>query len=258
MGTAFLAIERHTGRKVCIKQLHAGVNVDSMRQECEALARLDHPNIVRFLGTITQDDIPSLVIEYIEGTSLEEHVQRSGALPERVAIEIMAQVFDALAYAHARAVIHRDLKPENVLVVWENGAPLVRVVDFGISLVDSLDAHGHVTGSGVVIGTPAYMAPEQVQAEQSSAAVDVYAAGVMLARLITSRQPFSGSIMQIFARKAFAQPDGLDLSTGPAPLPSDALCKLIGACTRTDPSRRPAAAEVLAELRHQMNAVPVS
>lgn len=251
MGTIFLARDRHSGRRVCIKQLNAETDGEALRQECEALARLDHPNIVRQFDTFIRNGVPSLVIEYVEGITLESHVQTQGALPEKTAVEIMVQVLGALCYAHEHSVVHRDLKPENVLVEWKDGAPRVRVLDFGIALVDDLDAQGNVTGEAVPIGTPMYMAPEQIEGERLSAAVDVYASGLMLARLTTGRQPFSAmSPMHLLAQKLSGHPeDGLDFSMGPAPLPSRAINKLIGACTRRAPACRPTGAEALAEFQ---------
>jgi serine/threonine-protein kinase len=170
----------------------------------------------------------------------------------------MIQVLGALDYAHGREVIHRDLKPENALLENRGDTPRVRLLDFGIAIVDRLDANHALTATGSYIGTPMYMAPEQLQGEQPSAAVDVYASGLVLGTLITGRPPFGGALRQLMAQKLSPQlAEGLVLSARTAPVPSPAVCAFIAACTRQDPLRRPTAAEALAELQRLLSLTPI-
>jgi serine/threonine protein kinase len=179
MGQALLARDRSSDVDVCIKRLHAGVEVGALRQELDALRRLDHPGIVRLLDAFVDGGQDHLVMEYVGGDGLDRYLAARGPLPEPAALDLAHQMLDAVVYAHGRGVVHRDLKPWNVLLAWRGERVLARVLDFGIALVDDVDAHGNITGEGNVIGSPVYMAPEQVRGEIIGPAADVYAVGLL-------------------------------------------------------------------------------
>ena len=193
-GAVFAAEEIASGRAVALKALR----VD--RDDADARARFEreaaaanatfHPGIVPILATGTlADGRPYLVLPLLEGRSLREELDARGPLPERDAWEIVRQVADALGAAHRKGVVHRDIKPENVFL--EHGAVTgVRVLDFGIAKRIEDAELTRLTGTGALLGTPAYMAPEQWWAAPVDGRTDQYALGGMLFELLTGRPPF--------------------------------------------------------------------
>ncbi len=195
MGAVFRAEDLMDQRPVAIKILLKGAQDEQARQrferESQILASIDHPGIVSILrhGYATHRRIPWLAMELLEGETLRHLIQRSGPMdPSRVA-SILSSAADALEAAHAQGVIHRDLKPDNIFLP-ESG-PSVKLLDFGLSL--SLSAK-KLTATGTVIGTPRYMAPEQIaSAHKSGAAADIYALGVVIYECLTGESPFTAS-----------------------------------------------------------------
>jgi serine/threonine protein kinase len=247
MGEAHLAIDHATGKVVCVKVLLPTVNTSALLQECRALAKLDHPHIVRLVNFDTAGAAPYLVLDFVEGVNLADYLRHQGALTEPVAVAIGAALFDALAYAHEREVLHCDLKPGNVLLE-HNGAELLpRVVDFGLAVVDRRDDQGVITAQGRCAGTLVYMAPEQFDGAQLSGACDVYAVGQILWECLTGRAAFSGPLSVVAAAKA-AQTEGLQVQSALWWV-SSSLERLIAACTQRDPGRRPTARQALETLR---------
>jgi serine/threonine protein kinase len=165
MGTVLRGRDPRDGRDVAIKLLFAaqGAREEQRRRfarEAEALSRLRHPGIVGVLGAGEEQGAPFLVMEHVAGGTLEERLARQGPLRPGEAADVVRAVAEALAHAHAQGVVHRDLKPSNVLL----GPTGPRLVDFG--LVRDLDpARSRLTRTGVVLGTPGFLAPEQVGAE---------------------------------------------------------------------------------------------
>ncbi|HYT92480.1 MAG TPA: serine/threonine-protein kinase [Gemmataceae bacterium] len=247
MGETHLAIDRATGKVVCVKVLLPAVNVRALLQECRALAKLHHPHIVRLLNFDTSGTAPYLVVEFVQGVNLADYLRRQGALTEPVVVALGVALFDALAYAHERDVLHRDLKPSNVLLE-HNGAELLpRIVDFGLAIVDRRDDQGVITAHGHIAGTLAYMAPEQFDGAQLSGACDVYAAGQILWECLSGRAAFEGSWGSIVEAKG-RQAEGLAVHDA-AWEASSSLAGLIAACTQRDPARRPTARQALEVLR---------
>ncbi|MBO6934692.1 MAG: serine/threonine protein kinase [Deltaproteobacteria bacterium] len=195
MGAVFRAEDLMDQRPVAIKILLKGAQDEHARQrferESQILASIDHPGIVSILrhGYATHRRIPWLAMELLEGETLRDLIQRTGPMdPSRVA-SILSSAADALEAAHAQGVIHRDLKPDNIFLP-ESG-PSVKLLDFGLSL--SLSAK-KLTATGTVIGTPRYMAPEQIaSAHKSGAAADIYALGVVVYECLTGESPFAAS-----------------------------------------------------------------
>jgi len=192
MGVVYLA-ERTDGayeQRVAVKLLKRGMDTHAVLrrflQERRILARLTHPHIVRLLdGGMSADGRPYYVMEYVAGHTISEHAAaRRLGVRERVAL--LAQVADAVAYAHAQLIVHRDLKPSNVLVE-ESGEP--RVLDFGIAKLIEDSGEETVTGTALRVMSPAYAAPEQILGEPIGTATDVYALGLLLCELLTGRLP---------------------------------------------------------------------
>lgn len=243
MGTVRRARQRDTGEIVAVKLLRDGLAGDQdlvlrFVQERNVMRSLDHPHIVPLRDFVIEGDRLALVMDLVEGGDLRGLLRRRGTLPPAEAARLMAQVAEALAAAHALGVVHRDVKPGNVLIDTSGRA---RLSDFGVARI----VHGpRLTGTSSILGTPAYLAPEVAEGDSPTAAVDVYAVGLILYELLAGRPPFAGDHpMALLRQHATAMPRRL-------PGMPDALWSLIWSCSGKDPHARPAAAEVAAAL-HQ-------
>jgi serine/threonine protein kinase len=199
-GVVFQCRDAMTGRIVAVKVVGGEVAhhpVARMRfaQECKVARKLDHPNIVRVLDFGLDGAKPFLVMEYVDGESLGARIDREGRIPEDEAIDIIAQVGQALHWAHQRKIIHRDVKPDNVLVSADGRAKLT---DLG--LVKDLDADYKLTQAETFLGTPNFMAPEQFEDARSADAVsDVYSLAATLYMAVTGEVPFQGKSSRALA-----------------------------------------------------------
>ncbi len=207
MATVFLANDTALGRKVAIKVLSddraSGINVDRFRREIQFTARLHHPHIVPIYGAGKAADVLYYTMPFVPGESLRDRLQREGRLPADVAVQIACEVANALDYAHRQGVIHRDIKPENILL--HDGHALV--ADFGIARAfgDALSSTA-ITLIGTVLGTPAYMSPEQVTGENVDARSDVYSLGCVLYEMLAGQPPFTGGSFQRIAAQHLVDP----------------------------------------------------
>ncbi len=211
MGTVYEAEHLTIGRKVAIKVLnraHLGRReaVARFHQEARAAGAIGHPNICEIydVGALS-DGSPYLVMERLYGKTLADRINLEGALPFDDVIAALTQVLSALVAAHEKNIIHRDIKPENIFLSERVGcAPVVKILDFGISKFEGEDPELSLTRTGMVMGTPFYMAPEQARGEGIDHRVDVYACGVILYEALTGRRPFIASnynalVVQILA-----------------------------------------------------------
>jgi serine/threonine-protein kinase len=191
MGTVYRAVDETLHRDVAIKVLNAGLNDPSVarrfRAEAVTVARLNHPGIATIYELFQHEGQWLMVMEFVRGETLEALVTRKGPLGHAEAADLSMQALAALAHAHSLGVVHRDLKPANIMLT-ESGA--VKVMDFGIARVVGTE---HLTSAGFMMGTPAYMAPEQVLGEDIDARADLYAMGVVLYHLVTGQLPFRGN-----------------------------------------------------------------
>ncbi|MBJ6764056.1 protein kinase [Myxococcaceae bacterium JPH2] len=210
MGSVYLAEQVGIGQQVALKFLNSGLSMDPdvarrFLNEAKSYARVAHPNAV-MLHDFGQDEEGGLYIsmEYVEGDDLKRLLHAAGRRPAHEAGDIMLQVADVLAYAHARQVIHRDLKPENIMVRQGLRGFHVKVLDFGIARI--ADGAPRLTVQGAVAGTPRYMAPEQVLGLDADARADVYAVGIVLFEMLTGRQPFDGTTIPEIMQKQVHQP----------------------------------------------------
>lgn len=190
MGTVYLAIDPSSGGRIAVKTVSAdntdgGQTLKRFAKEVEILSRLEHPNIVRALGPLERDgESWYFAMEYVEGRTLGAILKEYGRLePERAAF-FLREVLLALEAAHAQGVLHRDLKPSNVLV---DRSQRVKLSDFGVARAIDLT---RLTTSGMALGTPAYMAPEQVEGRDADERSDLYSLGVMAYEMVTGRLPF--------------------------------------------------------------------
>jgi eukaryotic-like serine/threonine-protein kinase len=190
MGTVYRAIDETLHREVAIKVLNAELNdpevAKRFRAEAITVARLSHPGIATIYELFQHDGQWLMVMEFVRGETLEHLVDRMGALSPQRAAELCLQALAALAHAHSMGVVHRDLKPANLMIT-ETGS--VKIMDFGIARVAGTE---HLTNAGYMMGTPAYMAPEQVMGHEIDARADLYAMGVVFYRLTTAKLPFRG------------------------------------------------------------------
>ena len=190
MGTVFRALDETLNREVAIKILNAELNDPEVarrfRAEAVTVARLNHPGIATIFELFQHEGQWLMVMEFVRGETLEHMVERMGPLSPQRAADLMMQGLAALAHAHRMGVVHRDLKPANVMIT-ESGA--VKIMDFGIARVAGSE---HLTHAGFLMGTPAYMAPEQVTGGEIDARTDLYSMGVVFYYLVTARLPFKG------------------------------------------------------------------
>ena len=202
MATVYRALDRRLGREVAVKVIHPHLRdssevVSRFNTEARAVAKLRHPNIVEVFDVSDPDEPEQyLVAELLGGTTLRRLLQKHKAMPPEVAAALALELLGALAHAHANGVVHRDVKPENVLIEHRPGGPgapgavVVKLTDFGIAKL--LDAQG-VTSTGQVLGSPAHMAPEQIEGAEVDARADVFGLGVLLYECMVGHLPFEGS-----------------------------------------------------------------
>ena len=188
MSEVWRAEDLELGRNVAIKLLAPDADTARFEREARAVASLTHPNIMQLYDYGESDDRPYMVLEYVSGGTLEDRLEHRKPLSDEEAGAIAAGIAAGLAHAHARGVIHRDLKPANVLFD-EEGRP--KVADFGIARLAV--GEGTLTEAGTVLGTAAYISPEQAMGEPAGTPSDVYSWGVILYRMLTGRLPFESN-----------------------------------------------------------------
>ena len=206
MATVYQADDLLLGRRVALKVLrepyaHDAAFLARFRQEAQAAAGFSHPNIVGIHDVVETNEIPTLILEEVDGPNLAEALRAFGPPPLLLAVAIGRQLSDALAEAHRRGFIHRDVKPENILftrpldssgwagLAWRDDEPLVKLTDFGI--VRAL-GEASVSVAGQTMGTAHYLSPEQAQGQPATERSDLYALGVVLYELLSGRRPFTG------------------------------------------------------------------
>lgn len=192
IGDVHLAVEPITGRQVALKLLrpHSDANGEERAQsrrrflaEAETARQLHHPDIVRVLASGNDAGTAWMAMELLGGCDLERYTRPARLLPEPVVLRLAERLARALAYAHGRGVVHRDVKPANVIVNWAEDR--VTLTDFGLARAAGAES----TRTGLVLGTPVYMAPEQLAGAPADARGDLYALGVVLFQLLTGRLP---------------------------------------------------------------------
>ena len=217
MSRVFVAEETELGRQVVIKvlppELAASVSLDRFRREIQLAASLQHPHIVPLLSAGQAGDLLYYSMPLVEGESLRARLRRDGELPVAEAVRILRDVADALSYAHAHGVVHRDIKPDNVLL--SDGHALV--TDFGVAKALDQARQSSLTSTGLALGTPAYMAPEQAAADpHTDHRADIYALGVLGYEMLTGRPPFTAPTAQAVVAAHMTQRRRRSPSTGRA------------------------------------------
>ena len=204
MGTVYRAVDETLERDVAIKILNSEITepevIKRFRTEALTLARLNHPGIAVVHELYQENGDLFMVMEFVRGQTFQQLSERAGQLPLDQVIALGAQALDALAYAHRLGIVHRDLKPSN-LMLSESG--VVKIMDFGIARIVGSE---HLTGDGSMMGTPAYMSPEQVRGDEVDGRADLYSLAVVLYRLLAARLPFEADTAIAFAQKQLNDP----------------------------------------------------
>ena len=248
MSRVFLAEDLALHRDVVIKVLHpelaAGVNAERFNREVLLSARLQHPHIVPVLSAGEIDGLPYYVMPFVKGESLRDRIA-AGPLSIAAVVGILGDVAKALGYAHGESVVHRDIKPDNILL--SGGA--ATVADFGIAKALSSARHQEtgeaLTSLGMSLGTPAYMAPEQVAGDPGTDhRADIYSLGCVAYEMLTGKSPFAGkSPQQMLAAQVMETPAAVSQHRAGVP---PALAGLVMRCLEKEPSRRPQSAQEVA------------
>jgi serine/threonine-protein kinase len=231
MADVWLADDGELDRRVVVKLLAPDADVPRFEREARAAATLAHPNIVQVFDFGEHEGRPYMVLEYLPGGTLAERLTETAALRDEETRHVASGIAAGLAFAHQHGVVHRDLKPSNVLFDEEGRA---KVADFGVAHVVGADT---LTEEGMVLGTAAYMSPEQIAGDPATPAADVYGFGVLLYRLLTGRFPFeSSNAMELARMHRDLDPPPIEAFRSDAPAD---LAALAAAALAKDPANRP-------------------
>lgn len=236
MGMVYLAKDTMIDRLVAIKQLHrnSGSEEESLGErfqaEALALAKLNHPNVTHLYSFIPQEDTYWMIMEYVEGKTLEDWLSVHKKITHQLAASIAVQMLDGLHHAHRKGIIHRDIKPANVMI---NGDGEVKIMDFGIARMRNAQ---RITSHGKSVGTLEYMAPEQIQGQEGDERTDVYAVGNILYEMLCGATPFhSDTDYRLMKDKLEKQPESILRENPTVP---DSFEKIIFKALQRNPNKR--------------------
>jgi tRNA A-37 threonylcarbamoyl transferase component Bud32 len=257
MGIVYLARDPLIGRLVALKTFRIGYSIKDQEmeqfrirfmREAQSAGILTHPNIVTIHDVVEASDegLAFIAMEYVRGTNLKLLLQGEQPLTLRAVLDILSQVGDALDYAHANRVVHRDVKPANILIAGESR---VKITDFGIARLDS----SNLTQEGQLLGTPNYMAPEQIQGKEVDSRADLFSLGVVLYEMLTRHKPFQGENLTVVSHRIV-----YDHFTPPRDYARDlppGIDRILGRALEKDPARRyQRAKEMVEDLRQVVEA----
>jgi eukaryotic-like serine/threonine-protein kinase len=255
MATVHLCTDIRSGVQVAVKLLRAEVsNVvakERFFREIAFTSTLDHPSIPKvFESGVTADGMPYYSMEYVDGESLRDRMRRQPRLPVDDVLRIASAVAAPMTYAHARGIVHRDVKPENILLSGDR----VCVLDFGLARAIADAAGARLTGTGISVGTPAYMSPEQVRADRSvDYRSDIYSFGCIVYEMLAGAPPFKGATIPLLMAARFTK-QPTPISAMRRDVPARMQLAIQRAMARTPNSRWQTADEFAAEL--QSAAIP--
>ena len=242
MGSVYLAVNKHINQKVAIKVLHKNL-VESVIvrqkfvQEAQTLLTLNNPNIVKFLNFYENEDGVFLITEYVDGITLDDFINnKNGLIVEDRIYELFNQILDAFAYAHHSGIVHRDIKPANIMLTSDQeGNFVVKILDFGIARIIS---ESNDDEKGLVVGTPLYMSPEQMQGENLDKRSDIYSLGVLLHQMLTGRAPYNTTTLTDLELQQKVVEDPLPRMKEYYQYISDRMQKVVDKATAKDPAAR--------------------
>ncbi|HTM22571.1 MAG TPA: serine/threonine-protein kinase, partial [Kofleriaceae bacterium] len=255
-GVVYAAVHAASGSPAAVKVLGREMSgsaeaIERFAREARAANLIGHPNIVHVVGIGRLDDgRPYLVIDLLEGSTLDRLVEASGRVAPEDLLDIIDPIGGALAAAHGKGIVHRDLKPSNVMVATSGDQRTVKLLDFGIAKLADAGPVARLTRAGHRVGTPQTMAPEQIRGEDVDARADIYALGVLVFYLLTGRYPFQGASQVELERLHLEAPPPAPSQFAPVPPALDAV---VQRCLAKVPDGRFAGAdEVLAALRRAL------
>ncbi len=257
----YLGEQVSLGRKVAIKVLHQDLHLqpgmaERFKREAQLLSAVEHPAVVRIIDFGESEHSACLVMELVEGESLNDVLQKGPLAPER-ALTVLRQLAEGLSAIHAQGIIHRDIKPENVFLTRGPRGEQARLLDFGIARLVEPDADSAVSQVGMVLGTPEYLSPEQAVGARADVRSDLYCLGVLAYRVLSGQLPFPGpSPRQFIAQHASAAPLPLDRAA-PGLATHPTLVPLVMRLLEKEPSRRFQTAHELADALSSAATLPL-
>ena len=238
MGSVYLAVNTNIDQQVAIKALRPEVARNAalrarFKQEAEMLCSLDHPGIVKFLNYVETAEGVFLIMEYVKGMTLENFIsKKNGLIVESKAYPLICEILDAFAYAHSKGIVHRDIKPANI-IIQDDGH--IKIMDFGIAQIVS---EANVTDSKAIMGTPAYMSPEQIYGKDIDARSDIYSIGVLIHNMLTGRAPYDSTLLTAQEIKRRVVKDNMPRMAETYPYISDKIQTVVDKATQKVPEAR--------------------
>jgi serine/threonine-protein kinase len=230
MGEVYRAVHSKIGRVAAVKILNRTAQIpgslERFLNEARIQARLSHPNIAALYDFLELNGQPCIVMEYVDGHTLDQLIRSRGALPLQEAIRIFRAIVEAVAYIHSKGIIHRDIKPNNIKI---NSAGQVKLLDFGIAKSEDVPK---LTATGSIIGTVQYLSPEQIEGHAADFRSDIWALGVLLYEMVSGRLPFEATTIASLCGKI------LKADYAPPPSIPAAVEAIIARCLKKNPSSR--------------------
>jgi serine/threonine-protein kinase len=257
MGVVYEGLDPKLHRRVAVKTiLKANLDPDDAREyamrfarEAQVVARLNHPHIVQVYDFAEDGDIAYLVMEFIEGRELKQAFDAGERFGIKEAVRVMCELLDALQFAHNAGIIHRDVKPANIML---DSQARTKLTDFGVARVQGLDrTSAERTQAGSMVGTPAYMSPEQITGVSVDARTDVFSAGVILYQFLTGEKPFTGGGAWTIAKKIIQEHPPLPSSVNNA-VPAQFDAVVSKALSKNPDTRYPSAKDFAAALKQAL------
>jgi serine/threonine-protein kinase len=247
MAAVYAGVDTETGRRIAVKVLNPTLCRDRVAclrfdREARALAALSHPNVVELLDVDVTWTPPFIVMELLDGMTLTAALRR-GPFAIELAVDVVGQVLAGVSAAHDLGMVHRDLKPGNVMIVDRGGRSHAKILDFGVATILTDAQQVRLTASNATIGTPSFMAPEQIKGGKADPRSDVHAIGALLFSLLTGKKPFEGDIVDLMRQVVFEEAPSVRVRRPECPPALDAV---VGRAMSKEPDARFQSAHAMA------------